>query len=355
MKIFEYMEKYKYEELIFYHDSTTGLKAITCIHSTKLGPSLGGTRLWNYKNEEEAIEDVLRLARGMTLKSAAAGLDLGGGKTVIIGDPEKVKNEAFWRSYGRYIESLNGRYITAEDVNTNTDDMEYIARETQFVTGLGGKSGDPSPMTAYGVYQAIRASAFKMWGDNSLKGKKISVQGLGHVGYVLCELLHKDGAALIVSDINQGRVDRVVKDFSAKSVPIDDIYSQDVDIFAPCGLGAIINDETIPKLKCKIVAGSANNILKEEHHGEILRQKGILYAPDYVANAGGVINITFEKESGYDYDGAKRATAKIYDRILEIFRISDAENIPTSAAAERIAIDRIEKISKIHSVYVGTY
>lgn len=355
MKIFEYMEKYKYEELIFYHDNTTGLKAITCIHSTKLGPSLGGTRLWNYKTEEEAIEDALRLARGMTLKSAAAGLDLGGGKTVIIGDPEKVKSEAFWRSYGRYIESLNGRYITAEDVNTSPDDMDYIARETQFVAGLREKSGDPSPMTAYGVYKAIKASAFKQWKDNSLKGKKVSVQGLGHVGYVLCEFLHKEGAFLVVSDINQSRVDRVVKEFSAKAVSADDIYSQEVDIFAPCGLGAIINDETIPKLKCKIIAGSANNVLKEEHHGDVLKQKGILYAPDYVANAGGVINITFEKESGYDGEAAKRATSKIYDRILEIFKISENENISTNMAAERMAMDRIEKISKIHSVYIGAY
>lgn len=352
MNIFEYMGKYKYEELIFFNDSDTGLKAITCIHSTKLGPSLGGTRLWNYKTEEEAIEDVLRLARGMTLKSAAAGLDLGGGKTVIIGDPEKVKSEAFWRSFGRYVESLNGRYITAEDVNTSPEDMASVALETQFVSGLGGKSGDPSPMTAFGVYQAVKAGAFKTWGDNSLSGKKIAVQGLGHVGYVLCSFLHKEGASLIVSDINQAKVDRVVKEFGAKASSLDDIYSADVDIFSPCGLGAVVNDETIGKFKCKLIAGAANNVLKEEKHGEILKQKGILYAPDYIANAGGIINITFEKESGYDKEAATKATAKIYDRMLEVFRISEEENIATNIAADRMAMDRIEKISRIRSFYL---
>ena len=245
MEIFNYMEKYNYEELVFFNDSKTGLKAITCIHSTKLGPSLGGTRLWNYNNENEAIEDVLRLARGMSLKSACAGLDLGGGKTVIMADPKKVKgNELFWRSYGRFIESLNGRYITAEDVNTSIEEMEYVAKETNFVAGLRSKSGDPSPMTAYGVYMAIKASALKAFGTDNLGGKKISIQGLGHVGLVLCDYLAKDNVHLFVSDIDNDKVKKVVELYKAKEVDVNSIYEQDVDIFAPCGLGAIINDET---------------------------------------------------------------------------------------------------------------
>ncbi|MBW5382475.1 Leu/Phe/Val dehydrogenase [Brachyspira pilosicoli] len=352
MEIFNYMEKYNYEELVFFNDSKTGLKAITCIHSTKLGPSLGGTRLWNYKSESEAIEDVLRLARGMSLKSACAGLDLGGGKTVIIADPKKVKgNELFWRSYGRFIESLNGRYITAEDVNTSTEEMEYVAKETGFVAGLRSKSGDPSPMTAYGVYMAMKASAFKAFGSDNLGGKKISVQGLGHVGLVLCDYLAKDNAELVVSDIDSDKVKKVVELYKAKEVNVNAIYEQDVDIFAPCGLGAIINDETIPKLKCKVIAGSANNVLKESHHGKILKEKGIVYAPDYVANAGGVINVAMENPV-YNYEAAKSATEKIYDRILEIFEISDRENISTNEAADKLAIQRIESIGEIHSRYI---
>ena len=352
MKIFDYMEKYAYEHLIFFHDATTGLKGITCIHSTKLGPSLGGTRLWNYKNEDEAIEDVLRLAKGMTLKSAAAGLDLGGGRTIIIGDTYEVKSESYFRAFGRFVETLNGRYITAEDVNTSTADMAHVAKETSHVKGLRDKSGDPSPMTAYGVYQAIRASAFKAFGNNSLKDKRISVQGLGQVGTFLTEFLHKEGAKLIVSDINQSRVDNIVSKYGATAVAIDTIYDQDVDIFAPCGLGAVINDDTINRLKCKVVAGAANNVLKEDVHGEMLKQKGIVYAPDYVANAGGVINITFENENSYDKEAALKATDEIYDRILRIFEVADKENITTHKAAEKMALDRIEKISKIHSIYI---
>lgn len=350
--IFNYLEKYDYEELVFFSDKSTNLKAITCIHSTKLGPSLGGTRLWNYKSEDDAIEDVLRLARGMSLKSSCAGLDLGGGKTVIIADPNKVKgDEAFWRAYGRCVESLKGRYITAEDVNTTTEEMEFVSKETDFVVGLRNKSGDPSPMTAYGVYKSIKASALKAFGDDNLKDKKISVQGLGHVGQILCDYLFKDGAILIVSDINRERVEKVVESYKAKPVDVDSIYDADVDIFAPCGLGAIINDDTIPRLKCKVVAGSANNALKSSRHGKILKDKGIVYAPDYVANAGGVINVAMENPH-YDFEVAKRATEKIYDRLLEIFEISDKENISTNEAAEAIALERIESIAKIHSTYI---
>lgn len=354
MDIFNYMEKYAYEQLVFFNDNTTGLKGITCIHSTKLGPSLGGCRLWDYKNEEEAIEDVLRLAKGMTLKSAAAGLDLGGGKTVLIGDPKKVKSEAYWRAFGKYVETLNGRYITAEDVNTSPDDMYYVSKETKHVKGLRHKSGDPSPMTAFGVYNAIKASTFKEWGNNSIKDKRIAVQGLGHVGFYLCDFLHKEGAILFVSDIDNDKVKNVVDKYGATAVSINDIYSQDVDIFSPCGLGGIINDTTIPMFKCRIIAGAANNVLKEDRHGDILKSKGILYAPDYVSNAGGVINITFEGEM-YDRKGALKATEKIYDRLLEIFDISEKENISTNKAADTMAMNRIEKISKINSIFIPSH
>ena len=288
----------------------------------------------------------------MSLKSACAGLDLGGGKTVIMADPKKVKgNELFWRSYGRFIESLNGRYITAEDVNTSTEEMEYVAKETNFVAGLRSKSGDPSPMTAYGVYMAIKASALKAFGTDNLGGKKISIQGLGHVGLVLCDYLSKDNVHLFVSDIDNDKVKKAVELYKAKEVDVNSIYEQDVDIFAPCGLGAIINDETIPKLKCKVIAGSANNVLKESHHGRILKEKGIVYAPDYVANAGGVINVAMENPI-YNYEAAKSATEKIYNRILEIFEISDRENISTNEAADKLAMQRIESIGEIHSRYI---
>ena len=229
--------------------------------------------------------------------------------------------------------------------------MEYVAKETNFVAGLRSKSGDPSPMTAYGVYMAIKASALKAFGTDNLGGKKISIQGLGHVGLVLCDYLAKDNVHLFVSDIDNDKVKKVVELYKAKEVDVNSIYEQDVDIFAPCGLGAIINDETIPKLKCKVIAGSANNVLKESYHGRILKEKGIVYAPDYVANAGGVINVAMENPT-YNYEAAKSATEKIYNRILEIFEISDRENISTNEAADKLAMQRIESIGEIHSRYI---
>lgn len=352
MKIFDYMEKYAYEHLVFFHDAATGLKGITCIHSTKLGPALGGTRLLNYKNEDDAIEDVLRLAKGMTLKSAAAGLDYGGGKTVLIGDPKKVKCEAYFRALGRFIETLNGRYITAEDMNTSTEDMAYVAKETSYVKGLRDKSGNPSPMTAYGVYHAMRASAFKAYGSDDIKGKRISIQGIGQVGIPLADILHKAGAKLIVTDNKQSRMDEMVEKYGATAVGIDEIYDQDVDIFSPCARGAVINDTTINRLKCKIIAGAANNVLGEEIHAEVLKEKGILYAPDYVANAGGVINVTHEHEDGYNKEMSVKAIEGIYNRLLTIFEISDKENISTDKAALKMAYDRIETLTKVHSIYV---
>lgn len=308
MKIFDYMEKYDYEQLVMCQDKESGLKAIICIHDTTLGPALGGMRMWTYASEEEAIEDALRLGRGMTYKNAAAGLNLGGGKTVIIGDPRKDKNEAMFRALGRFIQGLNGRYITAEDVGTTVEDMDIIHEETRYVTGVSpafGSSGNPSPVTAYGVYRGMKAAAKEAFGDDSLEGKVVAVQGVGHVAYELCKHLHNEGAKLIVTDINKENADRAVQEFGAEFVHPDKIYDVECDIFAPCALGAIINDETIERLKCKVVAGSANNQLKEERHGKMLEEKGIVYAPDYVINAGGVINVADEL-LGYNRERAMK-------------------------------------------------
>lgn len=354
---FEYMEKFGYEQLCFFHDKYTGLKAITCIHNTVLGPSLGGTRFWNYKNEEDAIEDVLRLARGMTYKNALAGLPLGGGKSVILGDPaelrkDPIRREAFWRAFGRYIEGLNGRYITAEDVGTSTQDMVYISMETSNVVGLPGRSGDPSPYTALGVYNSMQACCSYIFGDASVKGKTIAVQGLGNVGYNLCKLLHKGGASLIVTDINETNIDRAVKEFGAKSVKADDIYAVTCDIYAPCALGAVINDQTIPQFKCKIVCGAANNVLKDPPiHGKALQDKGISYAPDYLANAGGVINVSYERtEGGYNEEAVLRDVNHINVRMGEVLKISAETGQLAYQTADKLAEGRIEAVRNIRSI-----
>ncbi|MDR7072667.1 branched-chain amino acid dehydrogenase [Fictibacillus barbaricus] len=345
MELFKYMETYDYEQLVICQDKQSGLKAIICIHDTTLGPALGGTRMWTYDSEDAAIEDALRLARGMTYKNAAAGLNLGGGKTVIIGDPKKDKNEEMFRAFGRYIQGLNGRYITAEDVGTTVEDMDLIYQETPFVTGVSpafGSSGNPSPVTAYGVYRGMKAAAKEAFGTDSLEGKVIAVQGVGHVAYTLCKHLHEEGASLIVTDINKDAVQRAVEDFGAKAVDIDDIYSVDCDIFAPCALGAIINDSTISQIKAKVVAGAANNQLKETRHGDALHEMGIVYAPDYVINAGGVINVADEL-NGYNRDRAMKKVETIYDNIASVIEISKRDNIPTYLAADRLAEERIER------------
>ncbi|MBB5181516.1 leucine dehydrogenase [Planomicrobium koreense] len=354
MEIFKRMEQHDYEQLVFCQDKTSGLKAIICIHDTTLGPALGGTRMWNYETEEEAIEDAIRLGRGMTYKNAAAGLNLGGGKTVIIGDPLKDKNEEMFRAFGRFIQGLNGRYITAEDVGTTVADMDLIHEETDFVTGISpafGSSGNPSPVTAYGCYIGMKAAALEAWGDDSLEGKTVSVQGVGNVAYTLCEHLHQEGAKLIVTDINQEAVARAVKDFGAIAVAPNDIYSQQADIFAPCAMGAIINDETIPQLKVKVVAGSANNQLKEERHGDELEALGIVYAPDFVINSGGVINVADELY-GYNNERAMKRVETIYDSITRIFEISKRDGIPSYQAADRMAEERIDRMRKSRSQFL---
>ncbi len=354
MEIFKYMERYDYEQLVFCQDKASGLKAIIAIHDTTLGPALGGSRMWTYASEEAAIEDALRLARGMTYKNAAAGLNLGGGKTVIIGDPFKDKNEEMFRALGRFIQGLNGRYITAEDVGTTVTDMDCIHEETNYVTGISpafGSSGNPSPVTAYGVYLGMKAAAKEAYGHDHLEGRTIAVQGLGNVAYTLCEYLHKEGAKLIVTDINQEAVKRVVDAFDATAVDPNDIYSQDVDIFSPCALGAIINDETIPQLKAKVIAGSANNQLQDSRHGQLLHELGIVYAPDYVINAGGVINVADELY-GYNRDRAMKRVETIYDSISKILTISKEQNVPTYLAANKLAEDRIARVAKSRSQFL---
>ncbi|WRP05200.1 branched-chain amino acid dehydrogenase [Rossellomorea aquimaris] len=354
MKIFSYMEQYDYEQLVFCQDEASGLKAIIAIHDTTLGPALGGTRMWTYESEEAAIEDALRLAKGMTYKNAAAGLNLGGGKTVIIGDPRKDKNEEMFRAFGRYIQGLNGRYITAEDVGTTVADMDLIHEETDYVTGISpafGSSGNPSPVTAYGVYRGIKAAAKEAFGTDSLEGKTIAVQGIGNVAYNMCRHLHEEGAKLIVTDINKEAVQRAVDEFGAKAVDINEIYGVDCDIFAPCALGAIINDETIPQLKAKVIAGAANNQLKETRHGDAIHEMGIVYAPDYVINAGGVINVADELY-GYNSERAMKKVEQVYNNVERVIEIAKRDNVPTYVAADRMAEERIEKMRRSRSQFL---
>lgn len=354
MEIFKYMEKYDYEQLLFCQDKQSGLKAIIAIHDTTLGPALGGTRMWTYKSEEEAIEDALRLAKGMTYKNAAAGLNLGGGKTVIIGDPRKDKNEEMFRAFGRYIQGLNGRYITAEDVGTTVADMDLIHEETDFVTGISpafGSSGNPSPVTAYGVYRGMKAAAKEAFGTDSLEGKVIAIQGVGNVAYNLCKYLHDEGASLIVTDIHKEAVQRAVDDFGAKAVDPDEIYSVECDIYAPCALGAVVNDATIPQLKAKVIAGAANNQLRESKHGDIIHEMGILYAPDYVINAGGVINVADELY-GYNRERALKKVEGVYQNIEKVIEIAKRDNVPTYVAADKMVEERIERMRNSRSQFL---
>lgn len=352
MKIFESLDKYDYEQVIYCYDKSSGLKAIIAIHDTTLGPALGGLRIWNYESEEAALEDVLRLARGMTYKNAAAGLNLGGGKAVIIGDAKSDKSEAALRAFGRYVESLNGRYITAEDVGTTETDMDHIHAETDYVTGTSsGGIGDPSPITSFGIYKGMKATAKAAFGTDSLAGKTIAVQGVGTVAYHLCKHLHEEGAKLIVTDINKAAVERAVAGFQATAVAPDDIYRVECDIFSPCALGGIINDETIPLLKAKAIAGSANNQLLENRHGDLLHEKGIIYAPDYVINSGGVINVADELQ-GYNRERVFKKVEGIYDILTTVFSVSQKEDMPTYLAADKMAEDRIAALQNSRQQFI---
>lgn len=343
-QVIEKMSQMNHEQLVFCNDKETGLKAIIAIHDTTLGPALGGTRMWNYNCDNDAIIDVLRLSRGMTFKAAITGLSLGGGKAVIIGDSATLKSEALMRKFGEYVNSLGGKYITAEDVGMSASDMVHVKKETDFVTGIPvemGGGGDPSPVTAFGVYMGMKAAAKYKWGTDDLSSKKILVQGVGHVGENLVKHLSEDGADVYINDINKVNLQRVSDLYNTQIVEGDHIYDLDVDIYSPCALGATINDITIDMFKCEIIAGAANNQLQDEDkHAKILREKEILYAPDFLINAGGLINV-YSEINGYDREKAISQTRKIYDTTLEIFSKSDEEKITTHQAALRLAMERI--------------
>jgi len=346
MDLFDTLAEMGHEEIAIGSDPKCGYRGIVAIHSTRLGPALGGTRFWGYASDDEAITDALRLSRGMTYKNAVAGLNLGGGKSVIVGDNRTPDREAIFRAHGRLVESLGGRYITAEDVGTSTSDMDFVHLETDHVAGLAGKSGDPSPVTAHGVFRAIEASAKERWGSDDLQGKTVAIQGCGSVGRYLAKELHAAGAKLIVTDIDPERAKRVAAETGATIVKPDAIYGVIADIFAPCALGGIINDETIPQLQVEIIAGGANNQLLEERHGDVLEQRGIQYTPDYVANAGGVINV-YREVAGWDSARALKKADEIYDTVLGVFEIAKAMHIPSYEAADRLAERRLDSAPSI--------
>ena len=344
MSVFHHPEFNDHETVVHCRDADSGLSAIIAIHDTRLGPALGGCRMWAYTDEAAALTDVLRLSRGMTYKSALAGLHFGGGKSVIIGDPRKDKTPALMAAMGRAVERLGGNYIVAEDVGIGTADVTLMASETGHVAGLPDQGGDPSPATAFGVYQGIKASVAHRLRRNGLDGVRVAVQGLGHVGQHLCEQLAADGARLVVADINRDALERAADRFHAEVAAPDAIHAQDVDVFAPCALGAVVNDNTVDAIRAPIVAGSANNQLATPEHGETLMRRGILYAPDYVINAGGIINIAHEPwltGRPYARDAAFADVARIYDTLTEIYGEAQAAGLPTEAAANRIAERRL--------------
>jgi len=351
LALFDRLAEHDHEQVSFAYESSCGYRGIIAIHSTGLGPALGGTRFWNYGTDEEALVDCLRLARGMTYKAAVAGLNLGGGKSVILGDNRTTRREALFRAHGRHVESLKGRYITAEDVGTSTSDMEYIKAETNHVTGLIGKSGDPSPVTAYGVYRGMKACAAYRYGSDRLAGKTVALQGCGSVGYHLAQLLHTEGAKIVCTDIDPQRVKRVVAECGATAVAPSDIYGVPADVFAPCALGAVINDDTIRRLEVEIVAGGANNQLAEDRHGDLLEARHITYAPDYVINGGGLINVNAELHD-WSPERARNKAGEIYDTILRVFEIARDEGIPSYRAADRLAEQRIATIAQVRRNYV---
>jgi leucine dehydrogenase len=356
--MFSLIEKYgEHEEVVFCFDKSVGLKAIIAIHNTALGPALGGTRMWNYETEEEALIDVLRLSKGMTYKAAAAGLNLGGGKAVIIGDPKTQKSEGLFRSFGQFVNSLNGRYITAEDVGTSVRDMEHIFAETPWVTGIPkdfGGSGDPSPYTAHGTLMGIKAAVKFKLNKDDLKGVRVAVQGLGNVGSHLVAYLVQEGAKVLVSDIDRDKVARMVAEHKVEAVDIDKIHAVDCEVFAPCALGAVVNDKTINELKCKVIAGGANNQLHEGRHGDQLREMGILYAPDFVVNSGGLMNVFVELE-GYSPERAFDKTRMVYDNCMRVFKKAEAERVSTHKAADMIAEERIRVIGSLRQKHPGRF
>ena len=352
--IFSQLEDCGHKKVVYCSDPDTGLKAIIAIHNTILGPALGGVRMWTYKTENEALADVLRLSRSMTYKAAISGLNLGGGCAVIIGDSRKEKTEALMRKFGRFVKNLNGEFIAGEDVGTNLRDMEYIRMETEHVAGLPetiGGSGDPAPIAAMGVFMGIKASVKEVFGTDSLTGKSVIVQGIGHVGENLVKLLRDENVKVYISDINEDKTRQVSKKYGAEAISNNSIFDIDADIYSPCALGGTINTQTINKLKCGIIAGSANNQLEDEEiHGQLLLDKGIIFAPDYVINAGGVINC-YSELMGFSKKRSLQLTENIYEATRNVLRLSKAENISTIQAANKIVEKRITDINKVKSSY----
>jgi leucine dehydrogenase len=345
MDVFKQMHDAGHEQVVFARDAEAGLTAIIAIHSTILGPALGGTRMYPYATEEQALRDVLNLSRGMTYKAAAAGLDLGGGKAVIIGDPSRDKHESLFRAFGRFVDKMNGVFYTGEDVGIDTADIDHVRKETRFVGGVSeehGGAGDPSPVTAYGVLQGMNACARERWGSDSLEGRRVAVQGLGKVGWALTELLQQAGAIVIGSDVNQEQRNRAEKQLGIHTVDVNDIYDVPVDIFAPCALGGAISERSLPRLTCEVIAGSANNQIDGKAVPALILERGILYAPDYVINAGGLINIYVELH-GYDRDRALALAGEIYGRLGDVFKVARDAGIPTSVAADRIVEQRLRE------------
>jgi leucine dehydrogenase len=354
MDMFEKIEKHNHEEVLFLSDKNSGLRAIIAIHDTTLGPAIGGARMWNYESEEDALEDALRLSRGMTYKAAVTGLNLGGGKAIIMGNPKKDKSELLFRTFGKFVNGLGGRYITSEDMGTDVKDMEYVRMETKHVVGISkalGGSGNPSTVTAYGVFVGMKASAKEKWGNDSLKGKKIAIQGVGSVGRYLCEHLYHEGAELFITDIDEEKIRTALHTVKAHVVKPEEIYDVDCDIFSPNAIGSVINDETIPRLKCEIIAGGANSQLEDDDkHSVVLKEREILFAPDYVINAGGLINVANEIE-GYRQDRAIKQAEGIYDILQNIYAIAKEQNISTMAASNHIAEERLNKIASMKNIY----
>ena len=353
MEVLDHMGQYGHEQMAIYTDPAVGLKSIIAIHDTTLGPACGGVRIWLYRTEEEAIFDALRLSRAMTYKSAAADLPLGGGKGIIIADPHTQKTEALLRAYGRFVDTLGGRYLTTTDVGSTSRDLEYVHQETDFVVGLpttAGGSGDTSVMTGLGIYVGMKACAREVWGSDSLQGKRVAMQGFGKVAVYAAHHLLKEDAQLVVTDIYEGALERA-RELGLKVVPVEGIYDVDCDIFSPCALGGVLNGNTIPRLKCRMVAGGANNQLLSDADGEELHRRGILYAPDYLINAGGIINASAEIGMTYSPERSREKTERIYDLMGQVIDISKREEIPTFRAADRLAENRLASVQSLKKIY----
>ena len=353
MDIVGYMERHGHKQLVVCHEPSVGLKAYIAIHDTTLGPACGGVRVWPHATEDEALMDVLRLAKAMTYKSAVAGIGLGGGKALIVADPHKDKSEALLRAFGKHVDTLGGRYVTTEDVGMTPEDLEHVAQETDHVVGLPvsmGGSGDTSVMTGLGVYLGMKAAAKSVWDSDSLEGRVVAMQGFGNVGTNLAKHLADEGAKLVVTDVYEESLD-LARDLGADVVAPHEIYDVDCDVFSPCALGGVLNDDTIPRLKCAVVAGGANNQLLDDNHGEELQRRGIVYAPDFVINAGGIINVFCEIDGVYRADRAQELTERIGETTERVIRIATDDDIPTSVAATRLAERRIESVRGLRPVY----